>query len=64
MHNKNVDEICWCEVCEDYRQNYYAAKVDDTIHGGIARRVNYFLLGLLVVSLIINVAQHFAIMAL
>jgi len=60
-HNKNIDEICWCEVCESYRNDYYTKSVDNTIAGYVARKINYFIMGLLAVSIVFNVVQHFAI---
>ena len=60
-HNKNVDEICWCEICESYRNDYYTKSVDNMLAGYTARKINYFLAGLLVVSIVFNVVQHYAI---
>lgn len=25
-HNKDIDAICWCEMCESYRGDYYIVK--------------------------------------
>lgn len=35
MHNENIDEVCWCEVCESYRQRYNYAKHSSWILTGI-----------------------------
>lgn len=44
IHNPN-DVICWCEICENYRHEYYATSFDNKQKAKAMNELVYFLLG-------------------